>query len=160
MKIVVAGSSGLIGRALVRALRADDHVVIRLVRRPAESPDEVTWNPAQRELDLASCGEVDAIVNLAGENIAAGRWTAARREKILRSRVDATQTLVAACVRLKRLGASTLQISDMVGMSEDTVKRYCRFAVQKDNAMAAVHFLDGTNRERTNATKKVVSWDD
>lgn len=102
MKIVVAGSSGLIGRALVRALRADDHVVIRLVRRPAESPDEVTWNPAQRELDLASCGEVDAIVNLAGENIAAGRWTAARREKILRSRVDATQTLVAACVRLKR----------------------------------------------------------
>lgn len=56
-----------------------------------------------------------------------------------------------ACVRLKRLGATTLQISDMVGLSEQMVIRYCRFSVQRENAMAAVHFLDGVNRERTEA---------
>lgn len=63
-----------------------------------------------------------------------------------------------ACVRLRRLGASEAQISDMVGLSIPMVSRYCRFSVQRENAMAAVHFLDGTNRERTesgNITRKV-----
>ena len=102
MKIVVAGSSGLIGSALVKAVRGDGNEVVRLVRRAPHAVDEIQWNPAKRELDVSALGEIDAVVNLAGENIAAGRWTAGRREKILRSRVDATQTLVAACLRLPR----------------------------------------------------------
>ncbi len=102
MKILVAGSSGLIGRALVPALDAAGHEVLRLVRRPVAGEEEIFWNPAAREIDPARIAGVDAIVNLAGENIAAGRWTAARREKILRSRVDATQTLVGACARVAR----------------------------------------------------------
>jgi integrase len=53
-----------------------------------------------------------------------------------------------AVVRLRRAGASTGQIADMVGMSEPMVNRYCRFSVQRDNALAAVHFLDKTNAER------------
>ena len=53
-----------------------------------------------------------------------------------------------ACVRLKRAGANELQISDMVGLSVQMVKRYCRFSVQKENAMAAVHHLDRTAAER------------
>ena len=53
-----------------------------------------------------------------------------------------------ACVRLKRAGANEIQISDMVGLSEPMVRRYCRFSVQKENAMAAVHHLDRTAAER------------
>lgn len=59
-----------------------------------------------------------------------------------------------ACVRLRRLGATESQISDMVGLSIPMVARYCRHSAQKDNAMAAVHYLDGTNGERTKANKK------
>jgi len=55
-----------------------------------------------------------------------------------------------ACVRLRRLGAKEAQISAMIGLSLEMVTRYCRFSDQKDNAMAAVHYLDGTNGERTN----------
>ena len=102
MRIVVSGASGLIGRALVAALRQRGDDVLCLVRRPAAGVGEVFWNPATRELDAARLEGIDAVVNLAGENIAGGRWTAARREKILRSRADATQTLVAACARLAR----------------------------------------------------------
>lgn len=54
----------------------------------------------------------------------------------------------AACVRLRRAGASTGQIADMVGMSEQMVNHYCRFSKQRENALAAVHYLDRTPRER------------
>lgn len=102
MKILVAGASGLIGRALVAELRKRGHQVLRLVRRPGESADEVSWSPEAHEIDAARLEGVDGVVNLAGENIAGGRWTEARRKKILGSRVDATRTLVTACARLKR----------------------------------------------------------
>jgi uncharacterized protein (TIGR01777 family) len=102
MRVAIAGASGLIGRALGAAWRDAGHEVKRLVRRAARSPDEITWNPATGELDPRELAGVDAIVNLAGENIAGGRWTAARRERILRSRVDATRTLVQALAKLER----------------------------------------------------------
>ncbi|HVS51674.1 MAG TPA: TIGR01777 family oxidoreductase [Opitutaceae bacterium] len=96
MKIAIAGASGLIGRALTRALRVAGHDVVRLVRRATVADDEIAWNPEKGEWDAARWRGIDAVVNLAGENIAAGRWTAARRERILRSRLDATRTLVRA----------------------------------------------------------------
>jgi len=96
MKIVVAGASGLVGTALVAALRSDGHVVHRLVRRAANAADEIAWDPARGEIDRGHMADVDAVVNLAGENLGAGRWTQARRGRILRSRIDATRTLVAA----------------------------------------------------------------
>ncbi len=111
MRIVVAGASGLIGRALVAALRERGHEALSLVRRAPVGSHEIFWNPAERELDAARLEGVEAVVNLAGENIAGGRWTTARREKILRSRVDATQTLVTACARLARKPAVFLSAS-------------------------------------------------
>jgi uncharacterized protein (TIGR01777 family) len=98
-RIVIAGASGVVGRALVPFLRTQGHEVVRLVRRSATSADEVYWNPAVGELDLARIGNVDAIINLSGENVGAGRWTAARRDAIMRSRVNATRTLVGAMQR-------------------------------------------------------------
>jgi uncharacterized protein (TIGR01777 family) len=64
--------------------------------------DELYWNPSRGELDPRKLEGVDAIVNLSGENIGAGRWTKRRREAILKSRVDATRTLVAAMNRVSR----------------------------------------------------------
>lgn len=96
MKIAIAGASGMIGCAFGAALRAAGHEVVRLVRRLATRDDEIRWDPTTGEWDATRWRGIDAVVNLAGENIAAGRWTAARRERILRSRVDATRTLVRA----------------------------------------------------------------
>ena len=81
---------------LTDALRAAGHRVRPLVRRAAQSADEISWDPAAGKLDPAQLAGTDAVINLAGENISAGRWTAARRERILRSRVDSTRTLVVA----------------------------------------------------------------
>lgn len=100
MKIAIAGASGLVGGALVPELRDAGHDVVRLVRRAAQADDEASWDPAAGTVDLARLAGTEAIVNLAGENIGAGRWSAARRERILRSRVDATRTLIVAIAAL------------------------------------------------------------
>jgi uncharacterized protein (TIGR01777 family) len=119
MKIVVAGASGLIGRALIAALRERGDDVLQLVRRPATGPGEIFWQPATHELAAAAIEGVDAVVNLAGENIAGGRWTAARRARILSSRVDATRTLVTTCAKLTRKPAVFINAA-AVGIYGDT----------------------------------------
>ena len=96
MQIAITGSSGLIGSALVPALRADGHTVLRLVRRAPTGADEVRWDPAARSLDPAALAGVDAVVNLAGVGIGDRRWTAERKRVVLASRVDATETVSAA----------------------------------------------------------------
>lgn len=102
MKIVIAGASGLIGKAFIEAARADGHEIKKLVRRDTRAADEITWDPATGALSPEVLEGIDAVVNLAGENLAAGRWTNERRERILRSRVDATRTLVVAVGKLAR----------------------------------------------------------
>jgi len=99
MKTLVAGASGLVGSALVPALRQQGHEVVTLVRRPVRREHEIAWNPPAGELEPTALATVDAIVNLAGENIAAGRWTAARKEALRDSRLDSTRTLVGAMAR-------------------------------------------------------------
>lgn len=91
--VAVTGASGLIGSALVPALCADGHQVLRLVRRPAAADDEVSWDPATHTLDPASLAEVDAVVHLAGAGIGDRRWTPAYKARVLSSRVDGTQTV-------------------------------------------------------------------
>lgn len=93
MKILIAGASGLIGRATAAVLRDDGHEVIRLVRRAAASPDEIRWNPAAGEVPLEACHSAQAVINLCGDDLAAGRWTPRRLEEIRSSRVDVTRTL-------------------------------------------------------------------
>lgn len=88
MKILVSGASGLVGRAVIRSLSAKGYQVLGLHRNSTLTTPY--WNIAQREIELGSDKDIDVIINLAGENIAEGRWTAARKERILRSRVDGT----------------------------------------------------------------------
>ena len=92
MRIAVTGSTGLIGSALVRSLVADGHDVRRLVRRAARGPNEVSWNPERNEIDAKALAGVDAVVNLAGENIAQ-RWTRDSMRAIRESRVQATSLI-------------------------------------------------------------------
>jgi uncharacterized protein len=99
VKVVVSGASGLIGTALVPALHAAGHDVVRLVRREPTAADEVPWDPAARQLDPAQLAGVDAIVNLSGANLGK-RWTAARKREILDSRVDTTALLATTAIAL------------------------------------------------------------
>jgi len=101
MHIAVSGSSGLVGSALLPFLTAGGHRVTRLVRKDA-GVGEIPWDPAGGVRELSHLEGVDAVVHLAGENIAAGRWTAARKGKIRRSRVEGTQRLCESLARLSR----------------------------------------------------------
>jgi uncharacterized protein len=90
--VVVSGSSGLIGSALVTQLAAAGHHVKRLVRRPALT-GEIRWDPAAGELPAADLEGVDAVIHLAGAGIGDKRWTAVRKQEILESRTKSTDLL-------------------------------------------------------------------
>lgn len=93
MKVVIAGSSGLIGTGLVAALLRDGHRVVRLVRRPAAGPDEHRWDPARGELDEQMLRGADAIVNLCGAGIGSRRWTGSYKQLLRDSRITPTDVL-------------------------------------------------------------------
>ena len=99
MRVAVTGSSGLIGSALVPALRAAGHDVLRLVRGEPGSVDEVAWDPTVATIDEEVLADVAAIVNLAGASIDQ-RWTAAAQRRIRDSRVDGTRLLAETVSRL------------------------------------------------------------
>ncbi len=101
LRILISGASGLVGRALVPYLHSQGHEVIRLVRHRPYAADEFYWEPLKGGLDLAPLRQIDAVIHLAGESIAGGRWTAARREAIRASRVIGTRTLVEAVDRMR-----------------------------------------------------------
>jgi uncharacterized protein (TIGR01777 family) len=96
MRVVVAGSSGLIGAALVAALRQADHEVFRLVRWPAAAPDERDWDPPAGTIQPGALDGVAAVVNLCGVGVADRRWTAARKQVIRDSRTVPTEVLAGA----------------------------------------------------------------
>ncbi|TEX48002.1 MAG: TIGR01777 family protein [Actinomycetales bacterium mxb001] len=100
MKVAVTGASGLIGSALVPALRARGHEVVRLVRRAPSAPDEVRWDPAAGTVDLAGLQGIDAVVHLAGAGVGDKRWTEAYKKEIRDSRVQGTTTIAQAMASL------------------------------------------------------------
>ncbi len=103
MRVLVSGASGLIGSALLPYLAARGYDVQRLVRVSGEArPAGVVWNPSAGVLDAAGLEDYDAVVHLAGENIAGGRWTAERKRLILESRRKGTQLLAQSLSRLAR----------------------------------------------------------
>lgn len=93
MRIAITGSTGMIGSALVQALRWGGHDVVRLVRHDPVSPDQRRYDPSERRIASAGLEDVDAVVNLAGAPIAGGRWTAGRKRDILDSRISVTETI-------------------------------------------------------------------
>jgi uncharacterized protein (TIGR01777 family) len=93
MKIAVSGASGMIGSALLPALRAEGHELVRLVRRTPRTADEHRWDPQHRRIDPTLLTDVDAVINLAGVGVGDRRWNERHKQAVLGSRVDATATL-------------------------------------------------------------------
>lgn len=110
MRILISGSTGLVGTALVEKLSREGHTVTRLVRRGTSGTGNadgaytpgVAWDPVAGYFDAASAEGADALVHLAGASIAGGRWNAARKELLRTSRIDATRHLIAALAKLQR----------------------------------------------------------
>jgi hypothetical protein len=98
MRISVTGSSGLIGSALVPFLTAQGHEVGRVVRSPTAA-GAWRWDPVAGHVDAGAVDGKDAVVHLAGETIAAGRWSAARKARIRDSRVRGTRVVAEAVAR-------------------------------------------------------------
>lgn len=103
MKILVSGSHGLVGKALLRSLIGDGHEVIRLVRgEHALGSPQVGWQPQQGRIDVEHLEGIHAVVHLAGESIASGRWSAEKKKAIRESRVKGTALLSDALAQLSR----------------------------------------------------------
>ncbi|HEU4507023.1 MAG TPA: TIGR01777 family oxidoreductase [Pyrinomonadaceae bacterium] len=100
MKILISGSSGLVGKALTKSLANDGHEIARLVRRTPSTPFEIEWHPNQGSINAARLEGIDAVVHLAGESIASGRWTSEKKRAIHDSRVKGTTLLSEALARL------------------------------------------------------------
>jgi uncharacterized protein (TIGR01777 family) len=145
MRIFITGATGFVGRALILRLRRDGHEPVAWVRNLArarsllgqecEIVEGVGSTAAQKLALAAALGSCDAVVNLAGENIAKGRWTQARKQKLVRSRVDLTQALVTAMQGLDKKPAVFVSAS-AVGLYGD-----CGVALVEENAPADTSFL-------------------
>lgn len=99
MKILIGGSHGLVGTALIKSLETEGHEIFRLVRHAPTSKTEVEWSPDRYSIALARIEGFDAVVNLAGESIAE-RWTDEKKRRIRESRVKGTKLLGDALANL------------------------------------------------------------
>jgi uncharacterized protein (TIGR01777 family) len=102
LRVAVTGTNGLVGQNLIPFLTTGGHRVVRLMRNGSAEADTAPWQVGEGLTSPSSLGPVDAVVHLAGENIAAGRWTAARKERIRSSRVDGTRNLIHSLSRMER----------------------------------------------------------
>lgn len=118
MRVVVAGSSGFIGSALVKHLRARGHEVLRLVRRAPRAADERGWEPPEGRIEAGALDGAGAVVNLCGAPLWTRRWSGARKQVLIDSRVDPTEVLAAA---VAEHGVPALLNQSAVGYYGDTV---------------------------------------
>lgn len=120
--ILLSGASGMLGTSLAQALRQQGATVCRLVRRPTQASDELTWNP-DASIGIIDQDSLDAIqptaaVHLSGANVASHRWTAAYKQQMRDSRVRTTQVLAESLARMKQ-PPRVLVIASAVGFYGD-----------------------------------------
>lgn len=124
LRILITGASGLIGSSLIPLLEQQGHQVLRAVRRPPLTPDEVCWRPLTdaKELpteELEAFEDLDVVVHLAGENIATGRWSEKKKSRIRSSRIEATRNLVSLLSRTSSPPDSFISSSAIGGYPAD-----------------------------------------
>jgi len=102
LRVAVSGSRGLVGSVLIPRLTAEGHEVVRLVRGAPAAPADLGWSPDGGLAEPGRAEGLDAVVHLAGENVASGRWTRARKAEILRSRAEGTGRLAAGLASLAK----------------------------------------------------------
>jgi uncharacterized protein (TIGR01777 family) len=118
MNVLVTGSSGLIGSALVPLLTTGGHQVVRLVRHAPRSGDERAWDPQATSLDPGLFEGVAAVVHLSGESIGDGRWTTARKQRIRDSRVNSTRLIAKTLAEMSQ-PPRTLVCASAIGIYGD-----------------------------------------
>ena len=118
LDVLVSGSSGMVGEALCAFLSTGGHRVRRLVRRAPRTADEFRWNPDEGVFDPAAMEGADAVVHLAGENIAGRRWSPRQKDRIRRSRIEGTR-LVADAIRRAESAPPVLVSASAVGIYGD-----------------------------------------
>src|SRR2546423_1455691 len=101
MKILLSGSTGLVGSSLSVYLSSKGHAVKALVRHAPANPSQISWNPPQQGPSESDLSGIDAVVHLAGESIASGRWTESKKRAIRDSRVLGTTLLSETLARMK-----------------------------------------------------------
>jgi uncharacterized protein len=150
VRIAVTGSTGLIGTALVAALRDGGHRVIRLVRQTPASEDEIAWDPLAPTGGLApgALDGLDAAIHLAGANVAGRRWTAAYKEEIRASRVRGTRALAGALAAASA-PPSVLLSGSAIGWYGDTGGREV-----DESSPTGSGFLPGVVREWEAAARR------
>lgn len=122
MRVAVTGAAGLIGGALVPYLRAQGHDVLRLVRRVATAPDEITWDPTDGYVDTDALAGVGGVIHLAGAGVGDRRWTQAYKDQIRDSRLVGTRTLANALASMPT-PPSVLVSGSAIGFYGDTGDR-------------------------------------
>jgi uncharacterized protein len=147
--IAIAGSSGLIGSALVSTLRAADHRVLRIVRRAPSNGDELFWNPDTGEFDASALHGVDAVVNLCGVGVGEKRWSGAFKQSLRDSRIEPTEVLAGA---VADAGVPVLINASAVGYYGDTRDR-----VTDESAPEGSGFLAGLCADWEAATAPAVA---
>ena len=149
-RAVISGASGLIGSALVPFLRMRGWAVDRLVRHAARESDEIEWNPTGGMVQWPDGYAPDAVIHLAGANVAGGRWTKSRKQAILASRIDGTRTLAKGIRQLRQepqvwlSGSATgfygnrggVELSESAEQGEGFLAEVCRAWENEADAMA------------------------
>ncbi len=142
MRIAVSAASGQIGTALTRDLEAGGADVVRLVRRAARTPAEISWNPlAAGGLDPVALRGMDAVIHLSGAPIAPQRWTSARKAVLRASRIQSTRT-VATAMAAADPRPGVLLCASAAGYYGITAER-----IVDENAPAGQGFLPGLVRD-------------
>jgi hypothetical protein len=142
MKVLISGSTGFVGSALVYYLKRKGHTIIRLVRHRQKSCDEpqIIWDIPQGKLNPDELNGIEAVVHLAGESIAGGCWSAERKEKILKSRSQGTRLLANTLAKMQNpphvfISASAVgyygnryeeKLTEVSGNGEGFLARVCR----------------------------------
>lgn len=143
-RVAIAGSSGLIGSALVSALRSAGHEVLRIVRRAPSGAAELRWDPEAGDIDVGALVGVDAVVNLCGIGLGERRWSGAFKQNLRDSRITPTEVLSAA---VADAGVPVLVNASGVGIYGDTGNR----AVD-ESAPAGSGFLARLSQDWEDAT--------
>lgn len=151
MRILVTGSSGLVGGSLVPFLTTGGHSVVRLVRGTAKTGDSVSWDPTAGQIDAAGLEGCDAVVHLAGESIAARRWSAKQKDLIRSSRVTGTRLLCESLARIAK-PPQVLVSASAIGFYGDRGD-----STMTESSAAGSGFLPDVCREWESETKPAVS---